>query len=127
MEFEVARCFDSFLVSTFKAESIRNYLLNHERKQVCIGKVCEQIRIAELSNLKGRFDLWRWRQVIEACAGIFANAALNHAEEKALTQAERTRRLDEACRMDNLKAEFDALAEEALSTKLVSRPGAVAN
>jgi hypothetical protein len=108
MEFEIKKYFDSYLISTFKSESIRNYLLNHERKQRCIDRVCEQIRMAELGQLKQRMDIWRWRTLVEACAKIFANAALQHAEESALTQAEKMRRIDEATRIDQIAAEFEA-------------------
>lgn len=126
MELQVAEYFDSWIIATFKAENLRNYLLRHERKPICITRICEQIRIAELSNIRKRFDIWRYRQVVEACARMFADAALKHAEEQALSHAERMRRVDEASAMDNIKAEFDEMEKEVLSGKLVSRPGAVA-
>jgi hypothetical protein len=127
MEIQVAQYFDSWIIATFKAENIRNYLLRHERKANCIARICEQIRIAELSNIRQRFDVWRYRQVVEACAKMFADAALRFAEEQAISNAERARRIDEASAMDNIKAEFDEMEKEVLSGKLISRPGATAN
>lgn len=108
MEFEIKQYFDSYLVSTFKSENIRNYLLNHERKQRCIDRVCEQIRMAELGQLKQRMNIWRWRTLVEACAKIFAEAALKHAEEAAISHAEMIRRIDKATEMERFAEEFDA-------------------
>lgn len=127
MEFEVSQIFDSWISSKFGAKpDIARYLLRHERRPMVIQRVCEQIRIAELSNIRKRFDTSRYRMVIEACAGMFCNAAINYAEQQAMSRAEMIRRMDEASRFENLTAEFQELENETLSTKLVSRPGDVA-
>ena len=127
MEFEVAQVFDSWLSAKFHGKpDVAKYLLRHERRPMVIQKVCEQIRIAELSNIRRRFNTARYRQIIEACAGMFASAAVKYAEEQAVSRAEMIRRMDEASRLENLKAEFQELENETLSTKLVSRPGDVA-
>lgn len=126
MEFEVSQIFNAWIRQKFAGRQALTWLLAHERKQRCIDAVCQQIRIAELSNIRRRFDMSRYRQIVEACAAMFADAALRFAEESAMSVAERHRRETQAAVIEDAKGLLQELEDEATSTKIISRPGSVA-
>lgn len=127
MEFDVAQIFNAWITAKFQGQSqVQAWLLRHERKDRCIGSVCQQIRLAELSNIRARFDTFRYRQMIEACAAMFCEAALRFAEEAAMSRAEIARRLSDAARIKEAEGYLHELEAEATTTKLISRPGSVA-
>lgn len=125
---QVEPIFDGYVRRLFEPKPhIAAALLAHERKAVCVERVCDQIRRAETScNIGRKMNVERFRIMIEAAAKMFCENALRHLEERALSQAERTRREDEARQEKQLEAEFDEMQAEATSGKLVSHPGAVA-
>ena len=127
MELDVLKIFDSWILSKFKSENIRNLLLRHERKSICVTRTCEQIRIAELGRFRHTFSIERYRTVIESVAKMFCDAVLKHAEESAISHAEMMRRIDKANELDQTRQEFEEMEREVLSGKITSRPGAVAN
>lgn len=91
-----------------------------------IVKVCEQINLAEHSNYSKKFDTAKHSFLIFECVKLFSDIALKYAKEKVISRLERQRRIDEACRIDNIAAEFEADQKEFESKKIVSRPGQVA-
>jgi hypothetical protein len=108
-------------------EEILKALLEHDRKGACIDHTCEAIRVAESrANIGGKFEISRFRLFIETTAGMFCNAALTHFKEQAISQAEKQRRIDDANRMANIEAEFEADQAEALDSRIRSYPGAPA-
>ena len=123
MEFEVTKLFDSWIAAKFAGqEAVRSFLLRHERKRLCVDCLCEQIRIAELSRIGKVFNAFRYKYLINQCAQMFCTFALKHAEDDALSRAEKQRRQDEANHFQQLEAEMAEMTDEALSTKIVSRP-----
>lgn len=124
MIIQITAEFDSWLQSKFQGKpDIQRFLLNHERKHLCIQEVLQEIRKAELSNIGGRFEVTRYKLLIHTCAQMFANVAINHKHQQLLSSAERQRRIDEDGKYDRA-AEILAEAEkEALSDKIVSLPG----
>lgn len=97
MQFEITIAFNAWIAQRFaEKQEICNFLINHERKGKCIEKLCEQIRIAELSNIRKVFDQRRYKQLIEAVAQMFCAAALEQASQEAMSAAERQRRMSEA-------------------------------
>lgn len=99
---EVRRIFDDYVISIFQSKiDIKNFILKHERKEVCLQNLCEQIRIIEL----GRMDLsaHKYKNLIEGVAKMFCDAALKSKEEELITHAEKARRLNEASKLDQAK------------------------
>lgn len=125
MRQEVQKEFDTFLIHTFKNESIRNYLINHERKERVIDRVCDQIEQCERAVFSIKFDAYKYRTVIYECAKLFSDTALKHAEEKALSYAEKQRRIHEADHIKRCEEFMVDMDKEAKSIKLVSTPGSV--
>lgn len=124
---QVELIFDSYLSQLFgeKPEILR-FLRQHERKSVVILRVCQQISLAESSNIAKRFDAARHSYLVGECVKMFANAALTKAQQDQLSMLERSRLITEANRLESIKAEFEADQKEFDSKKLVSRPGQVA-
>jgi len=99
--------FNSFILQLFKDKpEILRFLLNHERKQQVLVHVCQQISIAENSNIRTRFDAAKHNFLIFECVKMFCNAALMHAEQGLLSHAERSRLIDKANRIVNLEEQF---------------------
>lgn len=107
MKKEVEIVFDSFINQIFKDKpEIAKYLLRHERRPLVINSCCEQIAIAEGSNIKKTFDVSKYRLIIGECAKIFGKVAVNHAEQSALSRLERIRQIEDAHRLDKIAEEF---------------------
>ncbi len=127
MEEQVRYIFNEWIKRKFcMMPAVVSALLNHERKERCIQRTCEQIRKGELCNIGRRMNLNSVAAMVEACAAMFCENAIKHFEEQALSAAERHRRETEADRMTQIEAEFDEMNNEAASGRLVSRPGDVA-
>lgn len=124
---EVRIVFDAYLDEKWREKpAIHKYLKEHERKERVLEKTCEQIRLAELSNIGRRFDVFKYRTFVRQCADIFCNAAIKHAYEQALSYAEKQRLIHEADHIKRCEEAMIDLENEALSGKLVSTPGSVA-
>jgi hypothetical protein len=122
MRDKVTTIFDGCLRRIFHPKpELMAYLLKHERKGVCIERVCEQITAAEQRcNIGGALSVERFTVLIETAAKMFANMALEHAKEQALSQAETMRRRHEADRIKRAEELAADLEKEALSTRVTS-------
>lgn len=97
--------FDNALKAKFKDKTdIQNYLLKHERKNLCIQNLCEQIIRAEKYSIN--ISLNTYDGIIKDIAMMFAKACLQKAEESHYSQA----------KINQIKAQQDHLkqAEEML-------------
>lgn len=113
MRTDVERLFDLYLSQVFKEnEDVKRFLLTHERKALCIDRLCEQIRCFEVGNLN--VNVSTYKKTIESIAQMFAHACLQNAQENALSESEKRRKTAEADRMKNLEAEFEELQRETL-------------
>ena len=70
---------------------IAQFLLKHERKKVCLEKLCEEIRMYEIG--KANPSLHQYEGMIRDVAKMFAQAALTSKEHEILSTAERMRRV----------------------------------
>jgi len=123
MRHEVVKIFDFWIIHKFKNESIRNYLIDHERKNICIDALCAEIMKCEKLIF---FNTDKYKTVIEATARMFCDVALKWAYDHNLSQAEKAR-LQQKEDIYKLASEaMTELEEEVTTTKLVSRPGEVA-
>jgi hypothetical protein len=108
IEFE----FDQFIEKTFPNEEIKKYLLSHERKKLCIERIAAEINNIERQLHSITFDVHKYRVLIDSMAGLFCKVALNHAEESAISQAEKARRVSEANYLKEAEAEMEDLAKD---------------
>ena len=104
---------------------VLSYLLNHERKNICIERLCEQAFIAE-RKMRGQFTTSGMLKIVDAGARIFAKAALDTAEVQAMSHAEKMRQRVEADHIKDCEAAMVDLEKEALDKRLHSFPGQVA-
>ena len=100
MIFDVKLKFDGFIKETFKDKpEVLNALLKHERKELCVNNLCEQILKAENGNVQ--FDLSKYNLMIKTVTDLFAHACLKNWEFKALSRNEIKRLETEANDMKN--------------------------
>lgn len=133
MKAEVTQTFDAAIrehcrkVKEQNRAEITRALLEHERKDVCVQRVCDQIRDAENKcNIGGRLELKRFKLLIDAAAVMFCDAALEHMKQRTISQAERQRRIDEANRIQNIEQEFEEEQKDLTDPRIKSYPGAAA-
>lgn len=124
MKDQVTAAFDRSLRRTFETKpEILAFLHRHERKGVCIERLCEQIQAAEnAANIGGRFDVRRFEMFIDTTAMMFANAALTYAEEKAISSAEATRRQIERDKIERAQEIMNEMEKEARDLSVKSFP-----
>lgn len=98
----VRRVFDEHLKTVFASKpDILRFLLNHERKNLCLERLAKEIRMAELSQKVGgsAFNISKLRACIETTANIFALAALEAKKKELLSLMELKRLEDEAAKV----------------------------
>lgn len=115
MHFDIRKPFDQWIEKKFEGQTdAKLFLLTHPRKQMVLESAAQQIRIFELSQWHDHNLAMVYRaKIIEEVAQMFCNAALEYAKQRALSDLERQRRIDEAERTKNIEAEFDEMQKEA--------------
>lgn len=111
---EVTKKFDAELTKVFKQKpDILRFLLKHERKDRCILNLCAEISRAEQYRINVSVE--NYSKIIKDFARMFARAALTYAEEKALSDAERARRIWESDRLNRAEQFAEDLEKETLN------------
>ena len=117
---DVETIFDKAIETKFMYKSdIIKFLKTHERKQVVVENIKQQIREIEWTNPK-LLDGKKRSRFIEDMAIMFANAALEHKRQEFLTQGERNRMIREGDRIERAQDMMDQLEKEAKSTDIKS-------
>lgn len=124
---EVTIEFDKELKSLFKAKpAVLSHLLNHERRPIVLESLCDQIKLCERQDFSIKFDAVKYQYVIKEIAKYWATNALRYAEEQAVSRIERQRRIDEGNKLNEAQGLMDEMEAEALSPKVSSYAGGVA-
>lgn len=118
---DVERRFDQWLDKLIKNQDVRQAVKAHERKSLVVENTCEQIKMAEMSNIGKRFNVDKYNLLIGEVAKMFANAALEQKEQAAWSVARKNRHLTE-------QRKYEAAAEalqDLENEKEYSTPGGV--
>lgn len=94
----MTKAFDDRIDLLFKEKNseIWRWLKNHERKNLCIENLCKEVFNEELLKGSKRLDKEKLEFLGRSYADTFSNLALRKAEEDAVSQMERSRRIREA-------------------------------
>lgn len=115
--------FERYISDTFMGKpDILAFFANHERKQLCIDGLCEEVRKAELSNIGRMMDLDRVKFFAHSGAEMFCQLALTSAEEQAVSAAEYQRRLDVNLVYERAEEAITDLENEAKDERIKSYP-----
>lgn len=114
MLLDVKLLFDEYLKKNFGHKpAVLDFLLHHERKELCIRNLCESIRVAEKrTKIKLNMDREKYRFSIEEVAKAFAYAAVKARTAELTTAAERHRREAELTKYDEIKSCVKGLDDE---------------
>jgi hypothetical protein len=125
----VERLFDKRIRDKIRGlkETSRDELLRASNDHPNRGK-CIDSAVVELRKLKLQRQMTKknFVDIVFCCADLYCSAVVEHLKQRILTAAEVQRRTDEANRMANLQAEFDADQKELEDTRIKSFPGAAA-
>lgn len=108
----VTKVFDEKIKETYKRDDFRdlmNWLLNHERKQVCLEHLCENIR--DLEARAPTFNYTIYNRLIKDVAVMFMRHAMEYKEQEFLTEIEKKRRIQDADLFKEMKKEITEGAE----------------
>lgn len=87
----IADIFDDKLKDTFKDKpNILKFLLEHERKNLCLDNLMKEIKIAEEIVNISKSHL---KMLVNDFAIIFAKSAIQHKEQQLLSDAEKARQV----------------------------------
>ena len=92
----ITEAFENQIKDMFKdKESIKTFILNHERKNLCIDNMVTEVKKTELGSA---FNLERRHLELmgKEYAKTFSKAALDHAEQSTISQVEKQRRINKA-------------------------------
>ena len=101
----IEKVFDAKLKSIFNPTmpEVFKFLVQNDRKRICIENICYEIRKIELRTLP---TVEEYRDLIESIAVIFGKKALQHKQESLLTENERIRRVTEADKAEETRKLF---------------------
>lgn len=104
--------FDNQIKETFKNKTeVKNWLLNHERKNTCIDNLMSEIKKTELKKA-----VLLNRETIEMLGKDYANSfskiSLRYQEEQAISAMERSRRLKDAEENEEIAKLFEEEVEQ---------------
>ena len=113
---DVTRRFDQALRTKFQAKTdILNFLLKHERKKLCIDRLCEQIVRAENYSINIRVETYA--SIIDDIATMFAKACLQKVEEEHYSSIKRQQIMAQADHLKNAEAMLIDLEKETINEK----------
>jgi len=126
MRAEVEKKFDDAIREVFKNRSqVVNFLLRHERKNICIDNLCSEILKCEKHHFSINFDAGKYDYVIKEVAKMFAQSSLGYLEQSIMSRAAKVARETEANKYKEAEAELQEYTDEATTSKLLSFPGKV--
>jgi len=103
----IEKHFDAFINETFKEkDSIKLFLLAHNRKEMCINNITSEIFKAELKSPKV-MTKENLEFVATEFARTFCNLALKKAEEDQLTDLQRSIQTKKAVEKEKLLNAFE--------------------
>ena len=94
--------------------------MKHERKQIAIDNICQEIVKAEQSNIGHKFDKRKWQTVIEAGAKMFCDAAIKFKEQQLLSEIEKQRQIDEAEKLKKAEECLEDVTKEDKPTSYLN-------
>lgn len=99
---DVRKIFDDYLTKKFKTnQSILNFFMKHERKEICLNNLCAEIMAIE--NRRLDFNAYTYVELIEAVAKMFCERSLTVQDQKLMSTNERRRLEDENRRLEIAK------------------------
>ena len=114
MLLDVKLKFDEYLKREFGHKpTVLDFLIHHERKELCIRQLCEAIQVAEKrTKLRLTFDAKKYQFSIEEVAKTFAYAAVKARTAELTSIAERQRRESELTKYDEIKSYVKGLDDD---------------
>lgn len=104
---DVEKIFDEHLKAKLgQKPEVLQFLLRHERKKLCLENLCGEIRVCEFKLGNSFFNAELYRKTIQDVARLFAETALEFAEQGHLTHLEKARRIEEASQYEALSKEI---------------------
>jgi len=88
-------------------------VLSNERKVLAIDYLCDQAKRAEMSVFRRRMNTKNLALMIDTAAQMFINVSKRHADERALSQAERNRRIAQADSLEEARGQIKELNDDA--------------
>ena len=87
--FEITQEFDRQLKDIFESKPvIYNWLKNHERKNVVLNRVCNEVLIYE-KKFHARLKLSQRNAIIKEAVKLFAGCAIEHKEQQLMTEGQK--------------------------------------
>lgn len=93
--------FDNWIKWKFKKKDIQDFIINHERKHICLENLIDQVKTAALRN-PSSFNTKKLAYLIDWAAGTFASAAVEHRHQQMMSD------IDKQKLMQNKEAEYEA-------------------
>lgn len=119
---QVEKQFDLFVEQFIPNLSMQNAIKMHERKKVCLEKLCDEIRGCESASFNINFDISKYNMIIRDVCKMFCHQVIRVLEEREISRLERQRRIDEANRMNEIEKEFQEDQKQADEARIISHP-----
>lgn len=122
---EFDKAVDKLFEKHSSSEIMAKFVKTHERKELVINNLYDQVVLVEKSNIKTRFTTQKYEELIDCVAKMFARNCIEKAEQDALSWSEIARRVSEA---DTIKRAAECIEdlEAEVNAPLKSMPGEVA-
>ena len=101
----IEKRFNAWIKWKFKKKDIRKFLLRHERKDLCINNILDQVRTAQIKKPQW-FDTAKAAKMIDWGVRMFCDAAIKHKHESTMSDIEKQKI------MVNKEADYEAEQKE---------------
>ena len=95
MREQIKAVFDAHIKKAFKSRpDLARYFLNHERKNLCLNNLVEEVKKAEWmlgGKMEGEGGKEKFILMVEQTASLFCRAAIGQRENEVMSSAERRR------------------------------------
>lgn len=102
----------------------KKYILNHERKKVCINNLCNEITKWE-NQIDGDLRKEQIRTLAREYGKTFSKLVLRHRKESRMSSTEKSERIRKANQMNELRAEIDEMIKNKEVVEVDRSTGAI--
>lgn len=103
--FDITSVFSAACTSLISDPNLLNYINQHERKNIVLSNLCEQV-ISFEKRFGGTATLEKRNEIIFVSAKMFVEMAKKNHEELMWSQAEKQRQLSKVTPFDDMKEVF---------------------
>ena len=101
----VTQFFNEYITESFQNSEVKNFLLTHERKQICIDNLSRELKRAEYKMIT--LDIILLKKTVRDFAKLFCGSALDLKKQELWSETKKITEQRKADEIEEFKKELD--------------------